>query len=501
MAAETSWASRRAMVITLGVREGCAVAPTVAQMKSLRPALEQYLETFADCMTTPSQRHLGTYVDGQLGPLERKTAEAIAVAAGEPPRTLQQFLGAYRWDEDAVAKKLRERVRDLHAGAGGIVIVDETGCPKSGDHTVGVQRQYCGRTGKVDNCVMTVGLAYVQGDFYCLLDTELFLPENTWGTNKELRLEAGIPDNVVYRSKWQIGCELVDRALLDGVKMAWLTADELYGRTAGFRNRIAASGLLYVVEIPSSLSGWTKRPEVTAERPSGKPLKHAHVLPGERSARQVAELWHRGGPSWEQYRVKDTTNGPQVWDVRETRFYAREDDVPGPEQRLIIAHNVITGEEKYFLSNALEAPLGTILYVAFTRWYVEKTFLESKSRVGLDHFEVRTYTSVKRHLILSAVSLLYLVEETLRLKEQAPGWTIHQVREAIELQLDRDMSGRERDRQLAKLLRKLEYHHKRNAVASESHDGTQRERLHDKGVDLRSAIRCHAPWENVALCN
>lgn len=479
---------------------------TVSVAETLRPALSDYLDDFANCIKTiPSQRHFDTYVSGQIGPLERKTVEAIALDAGEAPRTLQQFLGMYRWDEDSLAQKVRDRVRDRHSDDSGIGIVDETGCPKSGDATVGVQSQYCGRSGKIDNCVVTVGLGYVRNGFYCLLDTQLFLPEDTWATDKALRDRAGIPDSVQYRPKWVIACELVEQSKADGVKMGWLTADALYGRCAGFRNRIASTGVKYVVEVPTSLFGWTKCPKVEAAgtvTEGGQTLKNARVTPGQREARRVDDFWKQLGRTRALYRIKDTTKGPQVWEVRWTRFHAREDDIPGAEQLLVIARNVITHETKYFLSSVTDAAvLGTILYVAFARWHVEKIFRESKGRVGFDHFEVRSYLAVKRHLILSAVSLLFLVEQTQRLQKESPLWTVPQVTMAIEAQLDDQLPRSERRRQLEKMVRKVNYYQRRYAIASDSHDQTQRQRLNDLGIDLTCAIHCSPPWESVVLHN
>ena len=246
-----------------------------------------------------------------------------------------------------------------------------------------------------------------------------------------LRSLAGIPKAVEYRPKWVIACELVERSRTDGVKLGWLTADSLYGRCAEFRNRIATADIKYVVDIPPGLFGWTSRPEVQLAGmvvESGKTLKVPRVAPGEKEARRADQLWARGGPTHAQYRIKDTTKGPQIWDVRSTRFYARENDIPGPESTLIIARNVITNETKYFISNVIDdTPLGTLLYVAFTRWYIEHIFKESKSRVGLDHIEVRSYLAVKRHLIISAVSLLFLVEQSQRLKTDSPMWSVPQV--------------------------------------------------------------------------
>jgi SRSO17 transposase len=476
---------------------------SVSDAATLRPALNDYLDEFSDCIKTfPSKGHLATYVSGQIGPLERKTVEGIALEAGESPRTLQQFLGMYRWNEDSLAERVRHRIRDRHSDDNGVYVVDETGCPKAGDSTVGVQHQYCGRSGKVDNCVVTVGLGYVSKDFYSLLDTELFLPEDTWGTSKALREQAGIPDDVLYRPKWVIACELVERSKADGVRAGWLTGDALYGRCAEFRNRISSAGVKYVVEVPKGLFGWTKRPKVEEEGTvleSGKTLKNARVAPGEKEARRADKLWERGGPTRTLFRVKDTTKGPQVWEVRWTRFHAREDDLPGPELLLVIARNVITGEVKYFLSNAIdETPIGTLLFVAFTRWHIEKIFKESKGRVGFDHFEVRTYLAVKRHLILSAVSLLFLVEQSQRLKKTSPLWTVPQVTMAIEAQLDDDLSRAERRRQVEKTVRKINYYQRRYAVASDCHDETQRRKLHDVGIDLRSVPRCSPPWDIAA---
>ncbi len=471
---------------------------TLAELKSLRPALDEYVDEYSDCVgTMPSQRLFDTYVSGQLGPAKRKNVEGIAMNTDVPPRTLQQFLGAHRWQEDRVVVRHRQRVRDRHSSDDGIFIVDESGFPKEGKHTVGVQRQWCGNSGKVDNCVVAVGLGYVHKEFYCLLDTELFMPE-AWADDRERRFLVGVPNFLTYRPKWSIALGQLKHALDSGVKGSWVTADELYGRCSGFRNGVSELGLGYVVEIPKSLRGWTTRPTVELAgtiTKTGNTLKNDRVAPGEKKARRSDKLWERGGPTWNLHRVKDTTRGPQIWNIRETRFYANENNIPGPEQRLIIAQNILTGEMKYFLSNVIDdTPVGSLVYVAFTRWYVEKIFKESKSRVGFDEFEVRTFLSVKRHFILSAISHLFLVEQTLRLKKKTPGWTVPQVVTAIEAQFDDEMSGRERIRQLKKIMKRINYYQKKNPAAAASHDDTQRDKLHDIGIDLRKVKRCRPPW-------
>lgn len=389
----------------------------IQQLQKLRPALNRYVARFADCIKTqPSRRHLHTYLAGQLGPLERKSVEPIALDANVPPRTLQEFLAIHRWDEGAVARRHRQLIRRRHASEQAIAVIDETSFPKKGNKTAGVQRQHCGARGKVDNCVVTVHLGYVAGSFHALLDGDLFLPEESWAQERERCREAGIPDEVVYRPKWQIALDLLERALEEGVRLAWLTADEEYGRVAAFRRTVAEAGLSYVVEIPHTLTGWTRRPPVEPQGSvtrAGRILRQARLAPGAREARPVARLWKRGGPSWQLYRVKDTGKGPVVWRVRESRFFPHDDGLPGEKLRLIVAQEVLSGELKYFLSNAAaEIPLKVVLCVAFSRWHIERLFEEGKGEVGFDHFEVRKYRPLLRHLVLTMLSLYFLAEQT-----------------------------------------------------------------------------------------
>jgi len=177
-------------------------------------------------------------------------------------------------------------------------------------------------------------------------------------------------------------------------------------------------GLLYVVEVPCSLTGWTQRPRVLEPRAAstgrGRRRTRPELAAGAPPPRRVDSLWKRGGPSWKGFHVKNTELGPVVWEARTARFSPwTTGGLPGKELWLIVARNVLDGEVKYFLSNApADAPAELLLHVAFSRDHIEKLFEESKGEVGLDHFEVRGYLAVKRHLILSMVSLLFLAKQT-----------------------------------------------------------------------------------------
>lgn len=376
----------------------------IRQLRGIREALNGFLRAFGDCIkTAPSRQHFTTYVNGQLSALERKSIEPIALEAGVAPRTLQEFLSLHRWDEDLVRRRIHEIVMDRHADDDAIAVIDETGYAKDGEKTPGVQRQYCGALGKIDNCVVTVHVGYVTETFHTLVDSDLFLPEETWAADRERCRAAGIPDAVTHRPKWRIALDLLARTMANGVRFRWLVADEEYGKAGEFRRQTAERGLLYVVEVPCSLRGWTLQ----------------GALDANTDARRVDALWPRGGPSWEMFHVKDTDKGPVVWEVRVARFHPREDGRLGEEGWLVVARHVLTGEVKYFLSNApADTPRETLLHVAFSRYHIEHLFREAKNEIGMSHFEVRNYRSLMRHLVLSLVSLLFLNEQLEPLREK-----------------------------------------------------------------------------------
>lgn len=389
----------------------------------IKPTLTQFLHEFEPCMgRVTNRRHLGTYVAGQLSDLQRKSIEPIADAAGVPPRTLQEFLGLLRWDEAAVRDRLQRRVARRHAHPHSIGILDETSFAKQGEHTACVQRQYCGSRGKKDNCVVAVHLGYAAGDFHTLLDGEPYLPEETWHEDRQRCRAAGIPDEVVYRAKWEMGLEQVQRALSNGVRFAWLTFDEWYGGKPPFLRGLERLGQNYVAELPTDFMVWTKPPEVMyrehhRHRGAGRRRKLPRVKVRNTPACEVRSvLVHspklRRVP-WIRYRVKDGEKGPMVWEAKCIPVWIKDENgLPTGPYQLLLARNVLKpGEVKFFLSNAPEGvSVETLLLVAFSRWRIERMFEDTKDELGLDHFEVRRYVAIQRHLILTGVSHLFLSE-------------------------------------------------------------------------------------------
>jgi SRSO17 transposase len=386
---------------------------TLEQLLSLGPALDEFLTEFADCFgRSEPRRHLGHYVRGQLSNLQRKSVEPIAVFNNVAPRTLQEFLNTDVWDHPRARDCLQQIVARDHEDPKAIGIIDDSGHPKSGKMTPGVQWQYCGRLGKTANCVVTVQLAFSSFDtrFRTMLDSELFLPES-WSNDRERCRHAGIPDDVVYRPKHHIALELLDRAAANGVHLEWITADIWYSEKPDFLAGLEQRNHRYVVEIPRNLQGWLDNP---GAEPQHRP-------------RGVEELCHHAKPmtrqEWTPFHIKDTDKGPMVWKVKAAPFWLWRDGQVRGGYQVIWAYNPLhPEEEKWFLVwDPLEDKLKIWLHVGFARWPVERTLQDKKSELGFSHFEVRKYQALLRHLYITMVSHLFLARQTQRLRGEKSG--------------------------------------------------------------------------------
>lgn len=395
---------------------------TVEQIAALGPALTAFLGCFKSCFVTKNTfGHLGTYCRGLLSDLARKSVEPIALAAGCAVRTLQEFLTHHAWDEGRMRDEIQRRVVEGRlpapggkpaGGVGTVGWIDETSVARKGDKTPGVQRQYCGAKGKVENCIVTVHLACRCGDFAAILDNDLFLPEETWDTGpaaRKRRQAAHVPDEVIYTSKWLLALGQIKRAMANGVRFDWLTFDEGYGGKPGFLAALEDFGLLYVAEVPKNLPCFPSLPKYESlQRPfASKPVESV----GRYSKPS------RGKP-WKKIKPARKTLGPQTWEVRAAQVHLSRDGRPLPRTHwLIVARNVATGEVKYFVSNAPpRTALATLMKVASTRAGVEHVFRVAKTEIGFAHFEGRSYKGLMRHMTLCQLMLLFCSEQTDRLR-------------------------------------------------------------------------------------
>jgi SRSO17 transposase len=373
---------------------------TPQEIARLGPEFGSYLGRFRGCfLQKRTAAHFDNYCRGLLSDLPRKSVEPMALAAGTAVRTLQEFLTTAAWDfaqvRDLHQQRVGEALAELPADPVGTVgVFDETSAVKKGDQTPGVQRQYLGCAGKIDNGIVTVHVAVAKGRFKALLDADLYLPQS-WDADRERCRAAGIPDAVRYRPKWQIALEQLARLEGHGITFDWLTFDEGYGAQVPMLRILNLAGQRFVAEVPRSF----------AVRAS------AHAPARRADERLSAE---RTG-NWQRFRLARQTQNDQVWRAKAVRVWAA-----GRCQRLITAINEATGEVKYFLTNALTTRLGRVLRVAFCRWNVEHVFRLAKSEAGLTHYEGRDYTGLMRHLVLGLVVLGFVALHTERLRGEKP---------------------------------------------------------------------------------
>jgi SRSO17 transposase len=315
---------------------------------------------------------------------------------------------------------------------------------------------------------------------------------------------------VVFRTKPQIALELVDRTLANGVRVQAWTFDELYGRDSAFLDGLQQRQQLFVAEVPANFYAWLKRPRVLRHgrqsrrgRPRGFPR-----LAASRPASQVQNLL-RYAPvfrrqRWQRYRIKDTTRGPEVWEVKRAVCWRKGNHgLPSRRHSLLVARHVLTQEVKYFLCNRVpgetRVTLRRLLRIAFSRWSVESCFRQAKEELGLDHYEVRGWRCVHRHFYLTQLSHLFCAR--LRQKFDAKivredpleHLTTEQVRRAINTWFEVTELRMSKTERWQKELARQSYHQKRNAQSQRSHSKTRKARLKAHGIDVERIKSCLPP--------
>lgn len=396
---------------------------TEVAIAALGQSFSQYLASFQNQFgRRPTFEHFTSYCRGLLSDLPRKSVEPIALASGTAVRTLQEFLTHHRWESSDLRNEVQRRIVRDHlpppgAKGGDVVgLVDETSVAKKGDKTPGVQRQHCGATGKTDNCVVTVHLGLSCGRFRTLIDSDLYLPKESWHDKRERCQAAHIPDEVVYQPKWQLSLEQIRRARANGIGLDWITFDEDYGGKPQFLSSLDAMGQLYVGEVPCSFMCWPSLPKYHSPQSPFRPKRADNAV-----------IW--GKPfqkqKWRRYNLTRQTCAPQTWEVRAGQVWLQQPmEVSShrcrPTERtywLIIARNIATGEIKYFVSNAPpRTAVKKLLEVAFMRWGIEHIFRVAKSEIGFDHYEGRSYCGIMRHMALCSVLMLFIAVATNELR-------------------------------------------------------------------------------------
>ena len=276
------------------------------------------------------------------------------------------------------------------ADADAVLVVDETGFLKKGDKSVGVQRQYSGTAGRIENCQIGVFLAYASAKGRTLLDRELYLPQ-VWVDDRERRREAGVPEDVVFRTKGKLAQLMLERAVESGVPFGWATGDEVYGSDRNLRRWLERAGVPHVLAIKRSekLWAWTDK---------APPLQ----VRADRLASQVDEA------DWVRCSAGDGAKGPRLYDWAVVEIRPLRE--PGEGHWLLVRRSIAKPEELayYVCFGPAETSLKELVRVAGVRWSIEECFEEAKGQVGLDQYEVRKWDGWYRHITLAMLAHAYL---------------------------------------------------------------------------------------------
>jgi len=328
------------------------------------------------------------YVRGLLALVKRKNSWQLAEQLGDAtPHGLQRLLGRARWDADHLRDVMRQYVLQhmLYEGERGVLVIDETGFLKKGKKSVGVQRQYSGTAGRIENCQVGVFLALSGSLGRALIDRELYLPKS-WCEDEDRRHEAGVPSSVHFATKPELARMMIVRALKAGLQPEWVLGDAVYGSDLRTRRLLESHGQPYVLAVTSQQRLWVG-------------LEHQRV--DYIAEESLAENWFRMS-------IAEGAKGPRIYDWAAVRFGAPTEK--GLERWLLVRRHVEAPSERaYYLCAASPfASARDLAVAAGQRWSIETCFETAKQEVGLADYEVRSWTGWYRHITLSMLALVFL---------------------------------------------------------------------------------------------
>jgi len=328
-----------------------------------------------------ARRRVAAYLGGLLAPVERKNGWQLAEAAGDAtPDGVQDFLSRARWNADAVRDDLRVYVAEHLGDEDAVLVLDETGFLKKGTRSAGVQRQYSGTAGRIENSQIGVFLGYASRHGHALLDRALYLPDE-WVDDAERRREARIPETAEFTTKPKLGRAMLERARAAGVPFFWISGDSVYGADSAIRRWAERHRRGYVLMVTS----------------------------GQRLGARPVTTWIEDLPesAWQRLSAGNGSKGPRLYDWAWVPYRGAASGFQGA---LLVRRSIAKPAElTFYLTHAPEGTaLAELVRIAGMRWTIESLFEQAKGEVGLDHYEVRSWVGWHRHVTLAMFALACL---------------------------------------------------------------------------------------------
>jgi SRSO17 transposase len=383
-------------------------------------------------------------------------------------QSLQHFITHSPWNERVVIDRIQKKVSEMIGDPiDGSLHIDETGFPKQGSHSVGVQKQYCGRLGKVENCQVGVFLGYSRGNQRILIDGQLYLPEG-WAKSKELRDRCKVPKDIRFRTKAQIGLDMILNARKNGVPFGWIGMDCFYGEQPWLREKLDAEGLIFVADIPRDTKVWLTQPKTGIPERDGKQGRHPireRVLDGEPAPIEVQKIKEQIDPAqWRQVSVRDTERKDLRIDMVCLRVYPVENRLPGKELWLIIRKETGQNTVKYQLTNAAsDTDITRLAKMSCSRYWIERAIEDAKGVGSLEDYEARFWSSWHHHIAMSLLAMLAVLMMQIELKVKADMLTLQDVKDILEVIMPQREIG---EREILKIIKAK---HKARISAAQSH--------------------------------
>jgi len=391
--------------------------------------LKGFHEHFAGCFERSESRdHFYRYMVGQFSDLERKSIEPIAFAVeGGNVRSMQRFVSDAPWDDKKIMFKYRNLINEDLAHPDAAIIFDESGFQKKGDDSIGVGKQYCGTLGKVENCQVGVFAAYTSPYGYTLIDKQLYIPEQWFSSDYQTRRDkCKLPEQIQFKTKPQIASEMLQAISQEKIlPFRYVLADSVYSGSPRFIETIESLiGVIYFLQVPEDTLCWLKQPATITKKYQYGGKERTRIILSDKAKDPIAlENLAKNIHNffWYRRKVSEGTKGPIEYEFTKRQIILAKEGLP--EKNVWILMRRTLGRDRkhsFFISNApVSTRLNTFVWLSGLRWSIEQCFEETKTELGMDHYEVRKFPGWHHHILTCMLAHFFLWHLKIRLGKKS----------------------------------------------------------------------------------